>query len=501
MIAFVRRTMLNVAICSACVPVFVAPAHAQVTAPLPPVRPAVPALAAPATTTAAPEATGPDITPEGGAAPLAVVLNLPAGVSAPPLPGMRPPPPPFVIPAAPVVVVAPPVARAHEVPEMAGCSVPAEGRLAFTTPVDSTSEITIAAVGDVLPHARLQRQAFAEADGFASLWREVADVIAAADIAYANLEGPTARDIGKDGREVAAPVDHYDDWVYSSYPMFNYHPRLPGDLAASGFDIVSTANNHSLDRYAIGADRTLEAVTAAGLAHSGTRPSGDPNRPWHTITDVAGRRIAWLACTYGTNGVPDRAGQVLLCFEQRQRVLDTVSALASDPDIDAVVLTPHWGVEYTHTPGPDQVELAHLAIEAGAVAVIGNHPHVIQPWERYVATDGREGFIAYSLGNFVSGQFELPRRTSLILVLGLANDASGRLAVAGARYVPLAMTNSASARQPTFGVDAAARTGAADSLAHAAGLLPAGAVLPPDAPLTGLTACDAGRLLAEGGAG
>ncbi|MCA8933290.1 MAG: CapA family protein, partial [Rhodospirillaceae bacterium] len=450
---------------------------------------------------AVPEATGPDITPDGGAVPLAVVRNLPAEVSAPPLPGQRPPPPPFVIPAAPVVVVAPAVPRAHEVAEAAGCTVPAEGRLAFTTPIDATTEITIAAVGDVLPHARLQRQAFTEADGFASLWREVADVIAAADIAYANLEGPTARDIGKDGREVANPVDHYDDWVYSSYPMFNYHPRLPGDLAASGFDIVSTANNHSLDRYAIGADRTLEAVTAAGLAHSGTRPSTDPNRPWHTITDVAGRRIAWLACTYGTNGLPDRAGQVLLCFDERQRVLDTLSALASDPDIDAVVLTPHWGVEYTHTPRPEQVELAHLAIEAGAVAVIGNHPHVIQPWERYVANDGREGFIAYSLGNFVSGQFELPRRTSLILVLGLAEDAAGRLAVAGARYVPLAMTNSASARQPTFGVDAAARTGAADSLAHAAGLLPAGAVLPPDAPLTGLTACDAGRLLAAGGAG
>ena len=424
----------------------------------------------------------------------AALASPPAGVPLPPLPGQRPSPPPFVLPAASAVVVAPAVDRTGAVAEPATC-VPDGAGLAFVTPIDPTTEITVAAVGDVLLHARLQRQALSHPDGFASLWGSIADIIAAADVAYANLEGPIARDIGKDGRVAAAPVERFDDWVYSSYPMFNYHPRLAGDLAASGFDIVSTANNHSLDRFAIGADRTIEAVAAAGLAYTGTRPSADPSHPWHAVTEVGGRRIAWLACTYGTNGIPDRAGQVLHCYQQRQRVLDTVAALADRPDIDAVILTPHWGAEYVHEPRPEQVTLARAAVDAGAVAVIGNHPHVIQGWERHVAADGREGFIAYSLGNFVSGQHELPRRTSLILVLGLAETADGTLALTGARHVPLAMTNHAGPRQPAYGADAAERVGAVDHLGHATALLGRANMQPADAHLTGLTACDAPRFL------
>ena len=161
-----------------------------------------------------------------------------------------------------------------------------------------------------------------------------------------------------------------------------------------------------------------------------------------------------------------------------------------------MIFTPHWGVEYVHAARPEQEGLARAAIEAGAVAVIGNHPHVLQPWERHVAADGREGFIAYSLGNFVSGQHELPRRTSVILVLGLAQDAAGDLVVSGARYVPLAMTNNAGlGRSPAHGVDATDRVGATAHAAHAASILPVGAALPATAQLTGGSACDGHRRL------
>ena len=83
--------------------------------------------------------------------------------------------------------------------------------------------------------------------------------------------------------------------------------------------MLLTANNHSLDRYAIGVERTIDAIEAAGLKFTGTRRRGETERPWYTVTETVKdgetRRIAWLGCTYGTNGLPDRHGQVLLLLQ------------------------------------------------------------------------------------------------------------------------------------------------------------------------------------------
>ena len=125
--------------------------------------------------------------------------------------------------------------------------------------------------------------------------------------------------------------------------------------------------------------------------------------------------------------------------------------------------------------------------------MIGSHPHVVQPWERHVASDGREGLILYSLGNFVSGQRELPRRTSLILLFGLAETLDGRLAIAGVRHVPLRMTSQGGAGSRLLSIQATERVGAADAAAHLATLLEPGNIHPADAALTTLTACDAAR--------
>ena len=305
--------------------------------------------------------------------------------------------------------------------------------------------VTVAAVGDVLLHDAVQRFAATRRDGFESLFHPIADLIRGADIAFANLEGPAAAGITKTGRTTAAPAQLWDGWVYSGYPMFNYHPSIVRALGEAGFDVLLTANNHALDRYAIGADRTIEAIESAGLKFTGTRRRGASERPWHTVTEtVRGgrtRRIAWLGCTYGTNGLPDRHGQVLLCYRDRERVLGTVAALARRDDIDAVFLAPHWGAEYRHEPDPQQRALAVAAIEAGATAVIGTHPHVVQPVEKIVASDGREGLVAYSLGNFVSNQISLARRSAPILLLGLTPDRRGKLRLAAFGWIPIRVRN------------------------------------------------------------
>ena len=312
--------------------------------------------------------------------------------------------------------------------------------ITFNQTVDPVRMITVAGVGDVLLHDSVQRFAAFRPGGFANLFNPVADLIRAADVSFANLEGPAAEGVSKTGRKVKTGNRRYDGRVYSGYPMFNYHPSIVGDLKTAGFDVLLTANNHTLDRYAAGADKTIDAITKAGIAFTGTRKKGDKASPWHAITPVTqGRRtwnIAWLGCTYGTNGIPDRHGQVLHCYKQRAVVLKTVAALAKRRDVHAVMFVPHWGPEYRHAPDANQRLLARQVLEAGATAVIGSHPHVMQPIEKYVTRDKRETVIAYSLGNFVSNQIGLARRASAILLLGL-KPSGDKLVMAAMGWVPI----------------------------------------------------------------
>ncbi|MGE0735609.1 MAG: CapA family protein [Alphaproteobacteria bacterium] len=363
---------------------------------------------------------------------------------------------------------------------------PGGAMLIYSADVDPKKLLTVAAVGDVLLHDTVQAYAAKHEQGFLPLMRPVADLIGAADVAFANLEGPAAYNVVSNGREVREPKTRYDKAVYSGYPMFNYHPSIARALKQTGFDVILTANNHALDRHALGADRTLDALKQAGLNTTGTKKRDGMDAPWHTVTKVESKagthNIAWLGCTYGTNDVPDRFSQVLNCYAHKDKVLAEIAALRARPDIHAVVLAPHWGVEYQHQPEQPQIDLARQAIDAGATAVIGTHPHVIQPFEKYVAKDGREGFIAYSLGNFVSNQIGLPRRSTVMLLLGLAPDAkSGKLAVATVGYVPLAMIRRADPNNAhsVEAIDRSAQKEAAENRAHLMKLLPPGNLHPP----------------------
>ncbi len=114
--------------------------------------------------------------------------------------------------------------------------------------------------------------------------------------------------------------------------------------------------------------------------------------------------------------------------------------LSKNTQVDAVIVTPHWGEEYETTPRAQEKVLAHSILDAGATAILGSHPHVLQPMEKYKTQDGREAFIIYSLGNFVSGQKQLPRRTAALVYLGLTRGSDGKVFVNGARFVPTEMT-------------------------------------------------------------
>lgn len=308
------------------------------------------------------------------------------------------------------------------------------------TPVADTAtrvcgRADLAFAGDVLLHQLIQSEAAARPEGFALALAPIAPALSAAHVTLVNLEGPVARDIGPSNREEADPGVRFDNRIYSGFPRFNYHPSIAAALNGAGVDVVQTANNHALDRGPLGVDRTLEALAQAGLQSTGTVPQA-AQRPWHAIRSVSGHRIAFLACTFSSNGLSDPRRQALGCYGNEPSIPNLVQSLSEQSDIDGVVLLPHWGTEYSAVPNARQRRLAQAAADAGVIAIVGAHPHVLQPLEMLRASDGRAVPVAYSLGNLISSQWRLEQRTGAILYLDLGRDAGGRLIAGSPRLMP-----------------------------------------------------------------
>ncbi len=303
-----------------------------------------------------------------------------------------------------------------------------------SAPNQQAHRVTLAAVGDILLHRELQRQAYANPAGFSVIWANLSDLLLAADLTYGNLEVPIAAGVARNERDAPDPGPVFDGKVYTTYPKFNAHPRLAADLAASGFDVVSTANNHALDRGSLGIDRTIAALDAAGLAHVGTRVQGSGS-PWAHVHHVRGLKLGFISCTLHTNFGVDHHDQVLDCFDPPHRVADEIRALVQTGSVDAVVVAPHWGGEYTHVPGKRERRFAQTWIDAGALLIVGSHPHVLQPWEWVQRPGTSDALVMYSLGNFVSHQRTLNRCTSVIAFVQLEQTLQG-VVIAGVGYVP-----------------------------------------------------------------
>lgn len=305
----------------------------------------------------------------------------------------------------------------------------------FLYSIVNAQTLTIHAVGDILLHKKLQRKGIAQ--GFEVIWQPTIPFLQQADLAYANLEGPIAEDINKRGQQVSNYRDIFK--IYSSFPMFNYHPSLAASLKRSGIDIVSTANNHSLDRYGIGIDKTITALDKVNIDHVGTQSRITPST-WYKLTQQKDITLAWISCTQDTNGIPDPAKQVLYCYKKgdNQKILDLIRSLQTK--VDAIIITPHWGVQYQIYPNKQQKLFARQWLEQGATIILGSHPHVIQPIQYYQTKDGRRTLIAYSLGNFVSNQGSLKNRSSGVLALKLTKE-NNTLEISQVTFYPTYMQN------------------------------------------------------------
>ena len=182
--------------------------------------------------------------------------------------------------------------------------------------------------------------------------------------------------------------------------MFNSPSELGVALKNMGLDVLSTANNHSMDRYEKGVISTLDALDEIGIAHTGTYRS-EEERDTILIKEVNGIKIAFLSFTYGTNGIPIPSGkEYLVNLIDEDLMLEQIN-LAKEQDVDLICASMHWGVEYAQKQNKEQERLADFLIKNGVQIIIGNHAHVIEPMEiRKVTLEDeteREGFVVYAL--------------------------------------------------------------------------------------------------------
>jgi poly-gamma-glutamate synthesis protein (capsule biosynthesis protein) len=287
-------------------------------------------------------------------------------------------------------------------------------------------ETTLAFVGDLMVHQAQLDFAYQRETGdydFNESFQEVAALFASNGLTIGNLETTLP---GPEGG-------------YSCFPLFGAPDAFAEALKNAGFGLLSTANNHSLDKREAGLLRTLRVLDEAGIGHVGTYAS-QAERDTIRILNVDGIRFAFLSYSYSTNSLPIPKGKPYLINLIDDALIFSDIERAKKLHPDFIIILPHMGYEYeTHTREHIRAQVRRW-FEAGADMVLGHHPHVLQPFEMVEIQnpDGntRTCFAAYSLGNFVSGQRTVPRDAGIIVRLHVQKTSGQAAKLMGISYIP-----------------------------------------------------------------
>lgn len=248
-----------------------------------------------------------------------------------------------------------------------------------------TTRISLLFVGDIMQHDSNIAAAYNSTNkkyDYSACFEYAAPILRSADLTIGNLE-----------LTLAGPP-------YKGYPQFSAPDALAVQLKRLGFDVLVTANNHSLDRRKKGVERTIRILDSLQLQHTGTfKDSAERASIYPLQLEKNGFRFSLLNYTYGTNGIPVTKPNIVNLIDTVAIKVDLAKARAQQTD--AIIVFMHWGAEYQSLPNAEQKKLAALCFREGAKLVIGAHPHVLQPM---VWNQKDDQLIAYSLGNFISGQ-------------------------------------------------------------------------------------------------
>jgi poly-gamma-glutamate capsule biosynthesis protein CapA/YwtB (metallophosphatase superfamily) len=284
------------------------------------------------------------------------------------------------------------------------------------------STLSLIFAGDIMGHDDQIRAALdpeTQTYNYEPVFRYVRPFIKQADIAIGNLEVTLA----------GAP--------YSGYPQFSSPDELARAASAAGFDVMIQANNHALDGGKKGFIRTLTVLDTTCLLHTGTfYDSDDRARNYPLILEKNDIRIALLNYTYGTNGLVIPPPCIINRIDTTQIRMDLEKARLARPDF--VVVTMHWGEEYQREENMQQQKLASFLFTHGADAIIGSHPHVIQPVRKYYPEPSDTSIyniVVYSLGNFVSNQRAHYKDGGILFFMQLTKTSTGTI-LSGYNYMP-----------------------------------------------------------------
>jgi len=257
------------------------------------------------------------------------------------------------------------------------------GQTVLTT-TTAPAEISLVAVGDIMLSRQVGIKIRAIGNPNAPFLK-TANILQKADIAFGNLESP----------------------FYNQGPpmtegmVFKAEPETIEGLTYAGFDVLSLANNHFGNQGRAGMNYTFDLLSQNNIKYIGAGKNiPEANQP--QIIEKNGIKFAFLAyCDIASTYTPDsyqatsdKAGLNPLIEENLIKDIKAAKKMA-----DVVVVSLHWGTEYKTQASDRQKEIGHLAIDSGASLVLGHHPHVVESWEQY-----KDGYIFYSLGNFVFDQ-------------------------------------------------------------------------------------------------
>ena len=267
-----------------------------------------------------------------------------------------------------------------------------------TVNTEVVNKASIVMVGDALMHMAVNNS-YKTSSGydFTNMFKYIKPIVSEYDLAYYNQEtvlGGTSLGL-------------------SGYPQFNSPQQVGDAFVAAGFNLVSLATNHSMDKYYSTNGKTIknstdywkkheDTVIAAGMYNS------KEDRDKEIIKEVNGIKYAFLSYTEQTNGLSVPSGKsYLVNVYSKDLVKKDVEKYKGK--VDAIIVAMHWGEEYTHTPTSGEKEKAKYLASLGVNLIIGCHPHVIQPMT-YIG----DTLVVYSLGNFVSNQDGVARLTGLM---------------------------------------------------------------------------------------
>jgi len=273
--------------------------------------------------------------------------------------------------------------------------------------VEPSYEASLLAVGDLMLARKVER--LMQSNGIDYPFSRVKDKLQTADITFGNLESPLSdRGTPLPGKGIC----------------FRARPEMAAKLKESGFDVLSVANNHSLDYDTDAFLDTLEFLRSSQIEPVGGGQNLEEARN-PVIIKKNGLKVGFLAYTIFADIYYDaRYRRTFEATEtisgvaplEQELILEDIAELR--PQVDVAIVSLHWGTEYSKSPEAAQKELGRALIDGGADLVIGHHPHIIQGFERY-----KDGLIAYSLGNFIFDQNQhVFTREGLILELKLTGE-------------------------------------------------------------------------------